>query len=433
MTAVAGATRSPLRDRNFALVWSSSLVSDTGDWLLMIALPLYVFAATGSALGASSVFLAELLPVLLFGPVLGVLVDRFDNRRMMIAVNLVQGVVLVPLLFATADRLWIVYLVAAVQAALAATLNPARQSLLPRLVPPDRLGTANSLIAVSDNIARLAGAPLGGIIFAGFGLSGVVLLDAASYVLSAVLVSLSRAAVADEVPAGEHPPGFLRELAGGWLAIRRTRPLGAVLLIECIASIGQGVFLVLFVVYVVRVLEATDSEVGLLRGVQAIGGIAGGLLVGFLIRRVSTRVLVGYGFILFGALALVTWNFAPVSTATVFYVLFFVAMGIPAIATSAGVITIVQRAASPATMGRVFATVGISTQAAQGIGLLGAGLLADRFGVVPVLDGQAVLYLLCGVLALLLLRASVSSDNVAPENVAPENVAPENAGHPPRK
>lgn len=402
MTTAGTRLRSPLRDRDFALVWSSSLVSDTGDWLLMIALPLYVFAATGSALGASTVFLAELLPVLVFGPVLGMLVDRFDHRRTMIALNLAQGLALLPLLLASHKRLWIVYLVAAVQAGLAAGLQPARQALLPRLVPSQQLGSANSLVAVSDNLARLVGSPLGGIVFATLGLGGVVVMDVASYLVSAVLLLLAR--VDDPAEVTPAPPiGFLRDLAGGIATIRRTPPLGVVLVIECLAALAQGVFLVLFVVFVVRILGANDTEVGLLRGVQAIGGILGGLVVGLLIRRLSTRTLIGWGFLVFGAIALVTWNFAPMSTVVVVYVALFAAMGIPAIATTAGTITLVQGITPPGSIGRVVAAMSTLGLAAQGVGLVMAGILADRVGVMPILDAQAALYLACGVLALLFL------------------------------
>jgi len=119
--------RSPLLRRDFALVWASSLISDTGDWLLMIALPLFAFAVTGSALGASTVFLAELVPMLVLGSFLGVLVDRWDHRRTMVVTNLLQGAMLLPLLAATADRMWIVYAVAAIEACLGA-IRPSRRS-----------------------------------------------------------------------------------------------------------------------------------------------------------------------------------------------------------------------------------------------------------------------------------------------------------------
>jgi MFS family permease len=85
-----------LRRRDFALLWSGSLVSDTGDWLLIVGLPIYVFTTTGSSLGTAVVFIVELVPALLLGSVAGVFVDRWDLRRTMITVNLVQAVLLLP-------------------------------------------------------------------------------------------------------------------------------------------------------------------------------------------------------------------------------------------------------------------------------------------------------------------------------------------------
>ncbi|MFF1635144.1 MFS transporter [Leifsonia sp. NPDC058248] len=400
--------RSPLTRRDFTLVWASSFVSDTGDWLLMIALPLFAFAATGSALGASTVFLAELIPMLVLGSFLGVLVDRWDHRRTMIVTNLLQGALLLPLLWASADRMWIVYAVAAIEACLGAIINPAKQALVPRLVEPDQLGTGNALMAVSENLARLIGSPLGGLVFALSGLPGVVLIDAASYVVSASLVALSRPvalAAGEHGHAGEPLPRlhFFRQWVDGMSTIRRTHPLGAITAITTLGQFAQGIFLVLFIVYVVQNLGASDTEVGLLRGVQAIGGVAGGLLTGVLIRRFTPRGLVGWGYLLFGAISLVTWNLYPVTTAVWVYAGLFIAVGIPGVATGTGMITIVQKVTPPDAMGRVFASVTTFAGAAQGAGLLVAGLLAERFDVVAILNGQASVYLLCGVLAFLLL------------------------------
>lgn len=404
--------RSPLLRRDFALVWASSLVSDTGDWLLMIALPLFAFAVTGSAIGASTVFLAELIPMLLLGSFLGVLVDRWDHRRTMIVANLLQGALLLPLLAASADRMWIVYVVAAVEACLGAVVNPAKQALVPRLVEAEQLGTGNSLMAVADNLARLIGSPLGGLVFALVGLPGVVLVDAASYLVSAVLVALSRphpkAADRDQgtVLAADKPLPrlhFFRQWLDGMGTIRRTRPLGAIAAITVLAQFAQGIFLVLFIVYVVQRLGAGDTAVGLLRGVQAVGGVIGGVLTGMLIRRLSPRILVGWGYLVFGAISLLTWNLSGVTTMLWVYVTLFIVVGIPAVATMSGTITLVQRVTPPDVLGRVIASVTTLGGAAQGAGLLVAGLLAERLDVVVILNGQAGVYLLCGVLGLALL------------------------------
>jgi predicted MFS family arabinose efflux permease len=406
-------SRSPLLRRDYALIWSAGLVSDTGDWLLMIALPLFAFGATGSALGASTVFLVELVPMLLLGTFLGVLVDRWDRRRTIIVTALLQALALLPLLAASADRMWIVYTVAAVEAVLGAVINPARQALVPSLVEPDQLARGNALIAVSDSIARLVGSPLGGIAFAAGGLPGVVIADAATFLVTAVLVACmrrhpvpvaAREAADAETPAIVAERRLLREWAEGLALIGRSGTLRTLAAITALGSVSQGLFLVLFIVYVTQDLGAGDAGVGLLRGVQAIGGVLGGLLSGMLVRRLSPRMLVGGGYLVFGLLSLVTWNLAPFTTALGVYAGLFIAMGIPAVATATGEITLVQTGTPPHVLGRVIAAMTTVAGAAQGVGLLAGGLLAERFDVVAILDGQAALYLLCGVIAMLALR-----------------------------
>jgi MFS family permease len=413
--------RSPLFRRDYALIWTAGLVSDTGDWLLMIALPLFAFSATGSALGASGVFLAELIPMLLAGTFLGVLVDRWDPRRTMIVVALIQGVALVPLLAASPDRMGIVYAVAAVQACLGAMINPARQSMLPRLLKADELGRGNALLAIADNLARLVGSPLGGLAFAVGGLAGVVIVDAVSFGVTALLVAFIRplppkaaAADAESAPAVERR--LLREWVEGIATVVRTRELRTIAVIAVLGSVAQGVFLVLFIVYVTQELGASDTEVGLLRGVQAIGGVLGGLLTGVLIRRFAPRWLIGGGYLVFGALSLLTWNLAPVTTAVWVYAGLFIAMGLPAVATATGEITLVQTVTPRATLGRVIAAVTTLSGAAQGVGLLLAGLVAESVGTVRVLDAQASLYLLCGVLALVFLGAATGARDRRPDD-----------------
>jgi Na+/melibiose symporter-like transporter len=408
MTAPAPArTRSPLLRRDFALVWAAGLISDTGDWLLMIALPLFALQATGSALGASTVFLVELVPMLLVGSFLGVLVDRWDHRRTIVIVALLQGVLLLPLLAASADTMGIVYAVAAVEALLGAIINPARQAMVPRLVGPDQLARGNALIAVSDNLARLVGSPVGGLAFALWGLPGVVIADAASYLVTAVLVALAR--VRPERHEGEEPASraerrLLREWWAGLALIGRDGTLRTLAGITALGGVAQGLFLILFLVYVTKDLGAGDTGAGILRGVQAIGGVLGGLVAGALARRLAPRTLIGGGYLVFGALSLLTWNLAPVTTVLAVYAGLFIAMGIPAVATATGEITLVQTTAPASALGRVFAAVTTLDGAAQGVGLLFGGLLADTAAVVPVLDVQASLYLACGIVAVLALR-----------------------------
>src|SRR3954447_24588931 len=101
-----------LRQRNFALVWFGGLISLIGDRAMLVALPFYVYQQTGSTLGTAALFTASYLPMVLFGSVAGVFVDRWDRKRIMIVTNLIQACVMLPLLLVRSSAwIWLIYLV----------------------------------------------------------------------------------------------------------------------------------------------------------------------------------------------------------------------------------------------------------------------------------------------------------------------------------
>src|SRR4029453_9049011 len=87
-----------LRRRDFGLLWAGGLISETGDWFLLVGLPFWVLQGTGSILVTASVFLFGLRPGRVAGPLAGVLVDRWDRRRTLVAVSLAEAAFLLPLL-----------------------------------------------------------------------------------------------------------------------------------------------------------------------------------------------------------------------------------------------------------------------------------------------------------------------------------------------
>jgi len=182
-----------LRQRNFGLLWFGGLVSFTGDWILFTGLPLFVFDLTGSTLSTAGVFAASMLPRIVWGSLAGVLVDRWDRRRTLVATNLVQAVGLLPLLLVDSHgRLWIVYAVAFFQASLEELATPAEGALLPRLVPEAELVTANALNSLNNNLARLTGPVIAGFTIVAAGLQGIAVLDAVSFLTAAGLIAAIR-------------------------------------------------------------------------------------------------------------------------------------------------------------------------------------------------------------------------------------------------
>jgi Na+/melibiose symporter-like transporter len=400
----------PVRHPAFARLWLAGAVSETGDWLLLIALPVYVLRLTGSALITSTVFLLGLLPGLVVGPLAGVLVDRWDRRRTLVAVSLAQAALLLPLLAVRGHpQLWILYAVTAAEAALGHLFQPAKNAQVPALVPAEELVAANSLTGLTDNLARLVGGPLGGVILELGGLGGIVACDAASFVVAAALLvggrNPARAAAAPPLVHQAPRPGL--GLLGQWVAglrlIRRDSRLLGALVVTAIASVAQGIFVVLFVVFVIQLLHGGPPEVGLLRGVQAIGALLGGLLLAPLGRRLAPHHLAGAGLLAFGFIELAIWNGPALTTGTGLYVGLFVAVGLPGIALFTGLTAFVQGTTPEGFRGRVFSAWITVSDGFQALGMLLAGVLAGPLGLLPVLNGQAALYLLAGLLAFALL------------------------------
>jgi MFS family permease len=394
-----------LRRRDFGLLWAGGLISETGDWFLLVGLPVWVFQVTGSSLVTATVFLVGLLPSLVVGPLAGVLVDRWDRRRTLVAVSLAQAAFLLPLLaFDGPDRLWVVYLVIAVEAALGQLNDPARNALVPSLVSGDDLVSANALIGLTSNLARLAGSPLGGVLVELAGLPGLVIGDAVSFLVGAALLALVRSpATAPSSPPPAAPsrvPAFVREWVDGLRVTARDHELRWALVVNGLAAVAQGIFTVLFVVFVTTELGGDGGEVGLLRGVQAIGGLLGGVVVVGLARRLAPGRLLGGSLLVFAVVDLAIWNGPLVTTAAWFYLGLFVAAGVPGIGVMTGLTALVQERAPDAYLGRVFATFLGSFNGLMALGILVAGLLGDAVGVVAVLNGQAGLYLLAGLVAL---------------------------------
>jgi MFS family permease len=397
-----------LRQRNFALLWFAGLISIAGDWMLNIALPLYVYQMTGSTLATSTMFIAAMLPNLLFGSVAGVFVDRWDRRRTMVVANLLLAVGLLPLLAVrSTDQLWIIYLVAFFESTVEQFFGPAKDALLPRLVDEKHLVAANSLNSLNNNLARLIGPALGGAAAALIGLGGVALLDAASFVIAALMIALivgaPRAEPAAPAATGSPWAAVGREWLDGLRLIVRGDKLRVIFVLMAITSLGEGVFGVLFVVFVNQILHGGAPEIGWLMSAQAVGGLIGGVVVGWIGHRFAPTRLISIGSVLFGLLDLAIFNYPRFSASFLPAIGLFVAVGVPGVIARTGINTVLQTAVVDEFRGRVFGALGMTASLMMLIGSTVAGTFGDRVGVIPILNIQGGVYVLAGLVAFALL------------------------------
>jgi predicted MFS family arabinose efflux permease len=342
------------------------------------------------------------VPTVLAAPLAGVLVDRLDPWRLMPGVATLQALALLPLLAVGSEReLWIVYAVVVVESVLSTVIEPCRSATAAGLVPAGDLAALNQAFGMLSGVARLAGGPLGGLVLGLRGIDGVTLVDAATFAVVAALLALR----APRAPRGTQSAGapvrvrVLHDWAEGLAAIRRAPVLRRTLVVVALASLAQGAFVVLFVLFVLRDLGGSEADVGVLRGVQAIGSIAGGVLLTAAIRRADPGRLLSVSLAVIGVLSLLTWNGPRATTAFAVYVALFVAVGVPGLTTMTGLLTLVQTHAAPAVRGRVLSTVFAVFGGVQALGMMVAGLVGTGAGLTTALEVQGGLYLTAALVA----------------------------------
>jgi predicted MFS family arabinose efflux permease len=278
--------------RGFALFWFGQTTSQVGDWLLRIALPLYVYARTGSVLSTGLTFLASTLPAIVLAPIVGTLVDRWRARRTMIGADLGRAVILVALLFEPGrDAVWIVYLCAACQASLSQFFAPARNALLPSLVPEENLVRANAAVSFGSEFALLGGPALGGLVYAAAGLRLAAGLDLASYLASAVTI----AALPRELLRGSElgavtrdQSRLFRQFRDGLRLAWHNPILRSLLPVTFVLFVGGGLLPVVVVPFVRLTLHGSGTEYGLVLSAQALGGMFGAAIATRAIRSIGT-------------------------------------------------------------------------------------------------------------------------------------------------
>lgn len=406
-----------LRQRDFALLWFAGLISLTGDWMLIIALPVTVYQLTGSAVATSGIVIANRLPSLLFGSFAGVFVDRWDRKRTMVTSNLIRAPFLL-LLFAvdSAERVWIVFLVAFVVSTLGQFFRPAENALLPRLVGEEDLVPANALNALNDNLARLIGPAIGGLVAGWMGLGGVAGVDAVSFLLAAMMIA---AIAAQSRP--EHPANLETGVVTGawaavwhqWLAglrlIRDNQVLRVVFGVMAISSLGEGVMGTAFWVYVDEALHGGALEAGWLMSAQAIGGLAGAVVIGSRAKGSSPLRLLGWGAVGLGFTDLMIFNYPAFIPGIWLALVLFVIAGLPVTAFGTGFTTAIQSESEDVFRGRVFGALSTTMALLMILGAAIAGAATQRFGAVAVLTIDSVAYVAAGAFALRTLARGMAT------------------------
>ncbi|MBU6329095.1 MAG: MFS transporter [Acidobacteria bacterium] len=284
-------------NRAFRRLFSAQLVSYAGDWFATVAALGLLLDATGSDLLASVFWVAQTLPTFIMGPIAGPMADRFDRRRILIVVSLLQAVMALTFLLAGHGMPWFVFVAQGSITALGAFFGPAAQAGVANLVTAEELPTAAALMGATWGAMLAVGAALGAAFTVAFGRDAAFLADAVSFLVSAALIiSIRQSLQASRSTTAVAAP--MRPIRDSIEALRHARRHPTILaLLGSHVGFGFGAGVVgLLAVLATMKFDGTDAATGLLLAGRGIGVLIGPLLVRRLARRGIHGVLLACGF-----------------------------------------------------------------------------------------------------------------------------------------
>jgi MFS family permease len=266
---------------NFRRLWIGTLISLLGDWFNTIALYVLVTELTGSPLALGAVFITKMLPWALAAPLAGVLVDRYNRRRLMIGTDLLRAAVVLGFLLVDqpAEVPWLYALLTA-QVLAGAVFNPAKSAAIPNITTPRELLTANALMSATWSTMLAVGAALGGLAVEALGTDAVFWIDSGTYLVSVVFI-LGTTIPQDTAPAEASLwRSAIREITDGWRHLRAHPRIGRFAFAKATWAVSGGALVYMLALLGDRIApSALAAGIGVLFMARGIGTGIGPVLV----------------------------------------------------------------------------------------------------------------------------------------------------------
>jgi MFS family permease len=396
-------------------LWLGQVLSAFGDTLHYIALVVLVFELTGRGLAVAGLVAAEVVPVLLLGPVAGVIIDRFSRKGVLIGADLFRAVLVLTLL--SPQGAWHAYLVAAGLAAGNAFFSPTVQAVIPALTSEGQRLAANSVSWSSGRLVQILASAFAGGLIALIGTDAAFAVNAATFVASALLIARLRLpAQAGQVGTGTKRGfgGYFGDARAGLSYALRDRFISRLLGVQALASFATGATSAMLVVLAQRHLGLEPEGFAWLIGAIGFGALLGPLIPNTFARDYRDAKWLFVPYIIRGIGDVLLAVFTPLPVA----LLILFAYGLN---TSTGMVVFssaVQGGVPDRVRGRVFTLLDVTWSVMRLLSLGLGGLLVDTVGIRALFWAGGVLLALAGFLGLALLGRYDFRQRESPVGVA---------------
>jgi MFS family permease len=306
--------------RDFSIYFSAQVASQFGSSFTLFALPLVVYRLTGSATNLALTTVSEFVPYLLFGLLLGAVVDRVDRKRLMIGVDLARGatIAILPVLALLGIlRVEYIYAVAFAQATLGIPFDASEFAAIPSLVATDDLVSANGRIMAVNQAAGVLGPAVAGALVALMAPVDLLFFDAASFGLSGVALMAIRTSFNASDAAGSGAAAgksarwsLLRDVRQGLAYVWGHPVLRSISIMMALINFFGSTAYTQLVLFANHLYNASNQQIGWLFAAGSAGVVLVGLSAGWLRRRFSFPV-VALGALVASGLCLATMAYSP--------------------------------------------------------------------------------------------------------------------------
>jgi DHA3 family macrolide efflux protein-like MFS transporter len=370
--------------RNFYTILAGQAVSLITSAILQMAFIFYITEKTGSALMLSVASLAGFLPYAVFGPFIGVLVDRHSRKRIMILADLgvaAAGAALAAAAFFTEIPVWAILVVLFVRSVGTAFHMPAWNAATPMLVPKEALVKCSGYSQSLQSVSYIVSPALAALLYAAWDMNAIIALDVAGALVACTFVAFIRIPNPEPGEKTETGAGFFREMKQGFAVLRRDRGLFTLLLVGSLYMVVYMPINALYPLMSMGYFGGTPMHASIAEIAFASGMLAGGLALGAWGGFKKRTVTIFASIFLMGA-SLVVAGLLPANGFIVFAICCCV-MGFSGPFYSGVQTALFQERIEPQVLGRVFSLTGSVVSLAMPIGLAISGLFADRLGVSP--------------------------------------------------
>ncbi|MGZ9220925.1 MAG: MFS transporter [Anaerolineales bacterium] len=299
---------SVLRNRSFFHIWLAQLISSMGSALTILAASVLVYRETGSALSVGLMLIATSGPTVLIGLFAGVFVDRYDRKRIMLGADLLRAVLIFLIPFLIPLNLYWLYVIVAVTSGFTQFFDSAHASVLPEVASDEELSAANALMSISSVGSQMIGFAAAGLIVSNLPVEWAFYLDAASFMISALLIWLTRLPAMPMIETTS-----LRAIGENLIA--GVRVVGNLPILRSLFLVAAPVFLIfglnntLLLPFALRALQATEFHFGLQQASEAVGIAVGSLIMARLADRIREGQWLAISYMLM-ALGSIWYSFA---------------------------------------------------------------------------------------------------------------------------